>query len=119
MNLKGYLSEAYSPPASSAASQFPPLFVLIFLFYFILIYLVFPNFKLIFVSSLFFIFLFFFFNFSCVIFAIFVKFLKEMMQDTRTEKSWKISFAEGCEIFAPACEICTSAIFRTRCEFSH
>ena len=47
---------------------------------------------LIFVSSLFFIFLCFFSNFSCVIFAVFVKFLKENIQDPRTEKSWKNQF---------------------------
>ena len=60
----------------------------------------------------------FVFNFSCVIFIVFVKFLKEMMQDTRTEKKVGKSVSQtGVKFSHLLAKFCTNANFSHQCEF--
>ena len=89
-------------------AQYPPLFVLIFLLYFILSYFIFVYliflfkfsliFKLIFISSLFLNFIYFFKFFMCLFFTVFVKFLLQWKVQERAQKFRNLQNFEGCEI---------------------
>ena len=102
-------------------AQYPPLFVLIFLLYFILsyfilVYLIFLFrfsiiFKLIIVSSLFFKFFVFFKFFQCLFFAAFVKFLLQWEVQERALKFRNLHKFRRLRNFT-TCEISEVAKFR-------